>query len=167
MATSWREELAWAAGFFDGEGCCRARRHGTLAKTPRRFQLVLDVSQKDRRVLDRFRRAVGVGAVYGPYRAPHRVQYHFATTDFEACQAVIAMLWSWLGPLKREQARVALVNVVAAYRTSRRVCTRGHARTDANTRHFVTASGRARSACLICERIRHKRPILRVMRPGP
>lgn len=56
-------EFAWAAGFFDGEGCVRFRngeRGGTFT---------LQIAQVHREPLDRFCVAVSVGKVYGPYKA--------------------------------------------------------------------------------------------------
>jgi len=57
-ASSPEAQLAWAAGFFDGEGSIQLRR-GTL--------LQLYVGQTDPRPLERFAAAVGVGKVNGPY----------------------------------------------------------------------------------------------------
>jgi hypothetical protein len=57
-------ELAWAAGFFDGEGCISC----SYVK-PSYLQIRLHIAQIDKRVLDRFRKAVGrVGInIGGPY----------------------------------------------------------------------------------------------------
>lgn len=109
-----REELAWAAGLFDGEGCTRT------AQGPRRqyMKAWLTVSQNDRQVLDRFQAAVGVGKVYGPYAARGRKnpQYQFVVSDFPQVQAVVAMLWTWLSPVKRAQAKVALLSATRRVR---------------------------------------------------
>lgn len=107
-------ELAWAAGFFDGEGSTgtsvgarRKQINGRLRYTGLR----LTISQVDRQVLDRFRAAVRVGSVTGPYGNGEKRQpaYRFSTNSFENVQAVVAMLWKWLGPIKRQQAKHALV----------------------------------------------------------
>ena len=109
-----REELAWAAGFFDGEGNIRAR----VDKYHNAF--VVQIAQTDRRPLERFQAAVGgIGVIYGPYapssrktKPHHNLAYAYHTNRFEHTQAVAAMLWSFLSPPKREQARsaVALFN---------------------------------------------------------
>ena len=106
-------ELAWAAGLFDGEGCVRFRRGGTT-KTgkPRYRQAALDLAQVDRAVLDRFQSAVGCGRIYGPYKsrnAKHRPHYVFAGVSHANIQAIVAMLWKWLSPVKRAQATKALM----------------------------------------------------------
>jgi len=110
-----REELAWAAGFFDGEGHMRAgfRARSDRSKTRRWRYVCIDVSQNDRAPLDRFQAAVGgVGSIYGPYKygKAKNPMYHFSTQKFEDVQAIIAMLWFKLGSIKRSQARQALAN---------------------------------------------------------
>lgn len=99
-------ELAWAAGFFDGEGHVSARKGQTAA-----WRMVVQANQCDRRVLDRFRAAVGVGYILGPYKkgpANHRDTYMWRVAGFEQSQAVVAMLWPFLSEVKREQALTAL-----------------------------------------------------------
>ena len=54
-------ELAWAAGFWDGEGC--------TYRSPR--QWFMEVNQTEVTTLERFMAAVGVGKIYGP-RMPHK-----------------------------------------------------------------------------------------------
>jgi len=91
-----RERLAWAAGLFDGEGCFYTSRVTPAAS----------ITQKDRRVLDDFRSVVVMGSVYYSHVG---TPYHYQVTGLERVQALIAMLWSWLGEVKREQARKVLV----------------------------------------------------------
>lgn len=100
-----RVELAWAAGFFDGEGSTfptGKRRHPrisiTQAPDPR------DGTSPE--VLHRFRRAVGeIGSVRGPYREKSgELKFLYNADGHEMVQAVIALLWEWLGDVKRQQA---------------------------------------------------------------
>lgn len=101
-----REELAWAAGFFDGEGCTRynkSRRH-------RGGNLEVTVTQTDTVTLKRFQRAaLGTGRIYGPKDVVGgRPQWQFKNSSYEHGQAVIAMLWPFLSEIKRRQAHAAL-----------------------------------------------------------
>lgn len=57
-------ELAWAAGFFDGEGTISQT---TASGTSRRY-LLLRIGHVDPRPLRRFAAAVGLGNVNGPYQ---------------------------------------------------------------------------------------------------
>lgn len=95
-------ELAWAAGFFDGEGTTTG---DAKAGRPRTFLSVAQSGDPD--LLHRFQSAVGgLGRVNGPWAKSrgYRPQYAYQIHGFEAVQAVIAMLWPWLGETKREQA---------------------------------------------------------------
>ena len=107
-----REELAWAAGFFDGEGCVYSSNMNT--KRPRKGKTIhFDIAQTDRQVLDRFTNALGIGKVYGPYpgsgKGPNNKDYYrYTLAGFEKCQAAVALIWKNLGSIKRQQASLAL-----------------------------------------------------------
>ena len=149
MAT-WREELAWCAGFFDGEGHIGTgigRIKGKWTARPLR----LNVSQTDRFVLDRFRDAVGIGRVSGPFdrskRRPNEsAVFYYQVSRFAYVQAVVALLWTWLSPVKREQARAALL-AMRARPTHKGTCRRGHPRTPENT--YWLPGGKWRG-CRLC-----------------
>jgi hypothetical protein len=81
-----REELAWAAGFFDGEGCFSYSEAGQY--------VCISITQSERHPLDRFCEAVGTGKVHGPYRQHQRdrwskkPQYVFRSNGHDAVQAI-------------------------------------------------------------------------------
>lgn len=104
-----REELAWAAGFWDGEGCSGNWSFGIKGYPERKPQRVCRaiLGQKTSPLLTRFKEAVGFGKVYGPYLSS-RNQMRWQVQSFEHVQAVAAILWSWLGESKRSQFRKAL-----------------------------------------------------------
>lgn len=108
MSDFTREELAWAAGFFDGEGSF----WGRVRSGPRRHERVTpnaSVPQMGSVLLERFRTAVlGLGRIYGPYEPRHGMCY-WRTSDWREVQAVVAALWPWLGPYKRQQARETML----------------------------------------------------------
>src|SRR5947207_13660201 len=135
MHTLDREELAWAAGLFDGEGS--TTYHG---RKPTHSVVKLQIAQVDRRVLDQFARIVKCGRVYGPHpHGRHRPLYYFVANSFEEVQAVIAMLWVWLSRLKKEQAIRAFSRSLAAhrlYQASLETCAHGHPFTVENTRVY-------------------------------
>jgi len=112
-----QELLAWAAGFFDGEGTTCAR---TDSRRPDYFQLDVSVPQKgtDRapQVLLRFQTAMfGVGAIYPEpdglwkWRAGGRITAEMA----------LALMWPWLGEVKRVQAQFAMEAVDRQYSNGR------------------------------------------------
>lgn len=116
MSNVWnREDLAWAAGFVDGEGNIRLSTTKSRKTDQRQYcHIVLSVAQCDRRVLDKLQGVLHMGTVYGPYKAKrnnHRDFYRFTTHSFEESQCAIGLLWNWLGCVKRDQA----TNSITAY----------------------------------------------------
>lgn len=120
-------ELAWAAGFFDGEGSTVIHRHGRDMPS-----IGLSISQSTGpALLLRFQRAAGgLGLVAGPYATKGGLPVHqFRTYGFTKVQAIVAMLWPWLGDVKRAQAVSRLDELAARQRdliTAREACTSGH-----------------------------------------
>lgn len=107
-----KEELAWAAGFFDGEG-----HVGLTSDKRHRFYLFISIAQTDTYVLERFRSAVGeIGRICKRRTmksVKHNQRWDYVVTIFESCQAIIAMMWPWLSPVKRKQASNALLAVTS------------------------------------------------------
>lgn len=106
-----REALAWAAGFFDGEGhtgtgAVGQRKDGSSWRNP-----IMTVSQTHPEVLERFADAVGVGKIRiaRPARGREQQVWVWNVTGLEKVQYVTALLWPWLGSVKREQASAALL----------------------------------------------------------
>jgi hypothetical protein len=83
-------ELAWAAGFFEGEGWVTWNTTGTL-----RIACSQSYGMYE---LERFLSAVGYGRIYGPYNtAKGRVRHDWGANAEEAV-AVIEMLRPYLTP---------------------------------------------------------------------
>lgn len=102
-----REELAWLAGVIDGEGhfgksskvaAFTIGQAGTLAGPPD--------------LLVRCRDVLGFGSITGPRVRGDRTNpipmWFFNTGGFPRVQAVLALVWPWLGPVKRAQAVAVL-----------------------------------------------------------
>ena len=118
-------ELAWAAGFFDGEGSFAASRSSTWrvisASIP---QSSLDGIPE---TLIRFQRAVGRGTISGP-KPQHNAwsklpRYRWSSSSLGDVEATVHMLWSHLSAAKRQQALAALER----YGTSARQLANGSA----------------------------------------
>jgi hypothetical protein len=98
-------ELAWAAGFFDGEGNTRIH-HDSRWKSSRIF---VSLSQVEREPLDRFCTAVGVGKVYGPYggpseKSPNKQPHYMYAVWGIGAEVVVGQLIPYLCTAKTEQA---------------------------------------------------------------
>lgn len=116
--TNWREELAWAAGFYDGEGCT------SICITRGKPRGRVNVNQNETITLERFQRAVlGLGRINGPYGDHH--MYGWGAGKWEEMQATIAMLWAFLSETKRKQAARVLAQATWS-RPADSVCPKGH-----------------------------------------
>ena len=93
-----KPELAWAAGFYEGEGSCfRTARN----------QIGLDIGQRNLEPVTRFQ-------VLFPFMritqqtVTGRPFYHVRSSKFEHVQEVAAYLWSFLSREKKDQIKRAL-----------------------------------------------------------
>lgn len=88
-------EVAWAAGFFEGEGTI----------TTSRGRLVVRLNNTDSEPVYQFAHIVNFGEVYGPYQYdPRRKPFWvWLAEDYEGLE-VLELLWPWLSPRRRGQA---------------------------------------------------------------
>lgn len=89
-------EVAWAAGFFDGEGTTSFSQAAKITR--------IQISQKDPALLHRFQKVFGLGVVRGPYRNGKGVVWQYRLTRKADVAKVISMMWPFMGDQKREQA---------------------------------------------------------------
>jgi hypothetical protein len=103
-----REDLAWAAGFFDGEGTTSIRSVRTYPYPG------MSLNQVNLCTLERFHKAIGgVGKIYGPYQPKVKTGtrqpiYSWQAANFQAAQAAMALLWNFLSEPKRAQYKRAI-----------------------------------------------------------
>jgi hypothetical protein len=121
-----REELAWAAGFFDGEGSigCYITSNGKSYRSPR---LMIQIAQTDPEVLERFRDSVGVGRVTGPFSPKtekSREYWCYRVENFEKIQIIIVQLWQWLSSQKKSDMSKAMKTYLAWANSM--ICRNGH-----------------------------------------
>lgn len=91
-----REKLAWAGGFFEGEGTISIhttrRESGYVYRQPQ-----LSIGSTDLDALQRFRVSVGyMGKIHGPYDRGGKPIYSYNLAGLEKVQAVAAMLFDFL-----------------------------------------------------------------------
>jgi hypothetical protein len=109
-------ELAWAAGFFGGDGTTSAGRDRSGGPEYRNLKVGIPQAAVDGAeppVLGRFHVAVhGAGSVRGPYvlknpwsRLP---QFVWSVNGSRGAEPVLERIWPWLDEAKREQARSAI-----------------------------------------------------------
>ena len=98
-------DFAWAAGFFDGEGC------SYVMKVKQRKYPRLRLCQVDSRPLTRFVEIIDIGKIRGPY--PPTGNQRAAQSEWgvagKKAQLVMDLLWDHLSEPKKEQyTRVVL-----------------------------------------------------------
>lgn len=93
-------ELAWAAGFFDGEGWFSVPERGQ--------SLEMGVGQKLRPTLERFRAAVGVGQLYSERKGTFS---SWRATNVADQYRTIRLIWPYMSEPKREQGRETLARL--------------------------------------------------------
>jgi hypothetical protein len=115
-----RERLAWAAGFYDGEGSTATYHAYTkehVAKDGKKSILSSDnismaVSQVDKRPIERFKSIMGnVGSINGPYKDKRPTSspiWWYRISGVNNVREALRKLWPWLSEPKREQAEKAL-----------------------------------------------------------
>lgn len=143
--SSRKVELAWAAGFYDGEG--------TICFTCSK-QLSIIIGQVEKEPLLHFRRAVGAGKVAGPYKKkkPQRPMFFYRLQTSKHVIEVMDILWPFMSPFRKRQAR----NAITAYkrRDLKRkpgVCPAGHKHRDM----YISPDGGRE--CALCKKIRRKK----------
>lgn len=113
-----RADLAWAAGFFDGEGSTMVHRDESR---PGYLRLEVAVPQSGHgggvpAVLVRFQKAVGgVCRIVGP---EGRDMYKCVSSGRLEAMAIVAFLWNQLGDVKRRQANDAIKSFLAQYEST-------------------------------------------------
>ncbi len=100
-----REELAWAAGLFEGEGCFSAQKNSSGRYTSR-----AQITMSDLDILERFARTVGVGKVHPRKQnnPSHKKLWHWRVTSYEEVQHILSILWNHLGPRRRARGAEVL-----------------------------------------------------------
>jgi hypothetical protein len=147
---SMSEELAWAGGFFDGEGSTYLEKHRTHAGfvVPRLY-VPQSAEVGSAPELLRLKAAVGgLGAISGlrpgkGKRKPHRRWRVSASVDV---QVALHLLWPFIGVVKRAQAQAVLQVIHSQPDLPRgnpafgiagsRFCLRGHDKWNARVRPF-------------------------------
>lgn len=159
----YREQLAWAGGFFSGEGYTGLTRYRKTERAHYKKYPVMTIAQTGNgEELNRFNNAIeNIGKVrgpYGPYAKNKKAYFQFEISGFERVQAVFAMLYTFLSTAKQEQAiKVLDAYLAQPHRIHNKLkthCSSGHKYTE-NTTYVVPKTGWRQ--CKICRNIRNRR----------
>jgi len=150
---STEQEIAWAAGLFEGEGCLNS--YARKGKGSRGVQVRLAMTDRD--AVDRFAAIVGVGSVHGPRikKAGQKPIFEWYVQDATEVQQVIELLLPWLCARRSERAREVLAATagIQPRNGERTHCPQGHPYEGENLRIEVRKTGVAR----ICRECSNRR----------
>lgn len=90
---AWEKELMWAAGFWDGEGCCSLAKNGGAN---------LSLAQRHPEVLERFRDTFQVGNV-SCSQVRGKPLYKWSIQGYADVRFVRDLLISRVSPVKKKQ----------------------------------------------------------------
>lgn len=146
-------EIAWAAGFFDGEGCTFCAKHHSGSRS-----LQMTVAQTQRENLVRLQAALqNLGNITGPIILDNRKPIYTWRACGPVAQDCINLLRPYLCKEKSEQASSALLAwSFRGVNTTIGICGRGH---DFN----IVGRYRARSGrteCNECRLLRRRKGVL-------
>ena len=129
MSEPTREEIAWAAGLFEGEGCiCWVKK--TAAK--------LSIEMTDRDVLERFAQIVDAGAICDKTctnpKSQWRASYHWQVYARDDVARILTWFLPWLQSRRGEKARATLERLKhnPGRHIDRTHCPQGHPLTGSN-----------------------------------
>lgn len=130
------EDVAWAAGLFEGEGSCFV---GSGQRQP-----IVSLVMTDEDVVRRFARILGVGNVHSYATPPRKRYWRWSVQSKDDVLVVLGLLFPFLG--ERRAARAAEVIERATKMTARNGlrthCKRGHAFADPGVLYIHKKTGK-------------------------
>jgi hypothetical protein len=99
-----KTEVAWAAGFFEGDGSIYVYRSH---RNPKGY-IRLSVTQVTTERLERFEAAMGVGSVVGPYHHKGTTKWMWRVAAKKDVRHSLNLMWPYLGPTMRRRLRDCL-----------------------------------------------------------
>jgi hypothetical protein len=154
-STASENEIAWAAGLFEGEGCIKTGHD----KTGRAYAYVT-LTTTDKDVMDYFHAVVGIGEVRPspPRQAGYKATYRWSGTRTAEVVILLESFLPYLGLRRSVKAMEALVICEGIKPRSKTHCPEGHKFTDENTWwEVVPPAGRRQRRCRTCMRERMRK----------
>ena len=102
---TYEQEIAWAGGLFEGEGCFSASPRKYSGQGMTRVQPCADLSMVDEDVVRRFANIVGFGLVRAKTgQNGYQPQWAWRTHGVADFERIVVLLWPFLGKRRRERA---------------------------------------------------------------
>ena len=104
MVMDRETEIAWAAGFFEGEGTIRDVKGIPRNDGHRQHYMYLQIVNTDLQMIERWKRIMGAGPIYhqkGPER--NKPLYSVRIENGEKVKEAVKLLWPYLSDRRRER----------------------------------------------------------------
>jgi hypothetical protein len=97
-----REDVVWAAGLFEGEGCLTW--HRTCANS-KRLRFAASIGMNDKDVLDKFAAIFPMGKVRGPYKdgLGRRVAWQYQSAVAKDVYYIVIALYQFLCSRRKQK----------------------------------------------------------------
>jgi hypothetical protein len=139
-----KEEIAWAAGFFEGEGCFFASFQKPRQNGTRIFRTHASLAQKDVSLLEKFKEIVGFGIICNNSKDVKA----WKTSKVGEAEQLLEIFRPWLSNRRLETAKSLLQKEKEQIlRPLPQCCPNGHEYTEANTIYFGNKRGRGCKTC--------------------
>lgn len=132
-----REEIAWAAGLFEGEGCISISKPKSGSKFNQNRIVQLSMTDKD--VVDKFHNLIGFGLRYefdpSKRNPTWKIRYDWKVYKAEHVQAFLAAIWCFLCERRKKKATEAIrLCRTVIDKCDQYFCKYGHEFNEKNTR---------------------------------
>lgn len=148
---SRRDDICWAAGLFEGEGCI-ALRKGKAGGV-----LILRMTDQD--IVERFARIAGCGRIHGPLataKPHHKPNYEWRCSKWEDVTRFLSEMLPLLGQRRSAKAAELFARPIGMYRRElQERCKRGHPLAGPDADVYVHVGGRVSRQCRPCNRVRN------------
>lgn len=139
-----QEQLAWAAGLFEGEGCLSIQKMGN------RRVASAAIVHTDIDVLDRFHCIIGMGRISERKTRPRvKPQWTWRISKHMEVVTLIGLLRPWLG-VRRTVRALEILDIPFPRPRSPEACKHGHPFDDTNTRIYHRPGGGIHRECRTC-----------------
>lgn len=148
------EQVAWAAGLFEGEGYMTG---GRPPSRPNRVQVVVGLAMKDRDIVERFAAVAGCGSISErpPAKENWSLIFDWRVSEAEKVRDVVSLLLPFMGERRRAKADevLRLCAEIRPHNEKKTRCPAGHELAGSNlvlepfTKNGVAYTARRCKAC--------------------
>lgn len=142
-----KQDLAWAAGLFEGEGCF----------TLKSGRPCCELTSTDKDVVMKFRDIVSIGSIRfidKSMKENRKDAWAWNTSGYPSSQYIIALFWTFLGKRRRKRAEEILAKGKEIPGRRKQFCKKGHRMVEGNIKDVTSMTGKKYRECIECRKAR-------------